>query len=61
MQRLQDTKLEKSDNCAQCGRKFYNLRELKGHILSVHEGKKLCRCTIRKAGFAAASKLKRPI
>ena len=25
------------ENCAQCGRKFDNQRELKGHILWVHE------------------------
>ena len=54
-------KIEKSVNFAQCGRKFDNQRELKGHILSVHEGKKEYRCPICKACFAEASKLKRHI
>ena len=38
--------------------KFDNRRELKGHILSVHEGKKVYRCPICKACFAEAIKLK---
>ena len=39
-------KLEKSHTCDQCGEKFDNKRDLKGHILSVHEEKKVFKCSI---------------
>ena len=51
----------KSEKCAQCGRKFDNQRELNGHILSVHEGKKGIQMSYLQSCFAEASKLKRPI
>ena len=38
--------VESSQNCDQCKKKFQNKRELKVHILSVHERKKLYRCSI---------------
>ena len=44
-------KLEKSQTCDQCGEKLDNKRELKVHILSVHERKKVYRCSICKAFF----------
>ena len=46
-------------NCDQCGEKFLSKRELKAHILSVHEGKKVYRCSICQACFAAGGKMKR--
>ena len=33
-------KIEKSENCVQCERKFDNQREMKGKFLCVHEEKK---------------------
>ena len=39
------------ENCAQCGRKFDNKRELNGHIFLVHEGKKVYRCPICKVAL----------
>ena len=39
----------KNNICNQCGNKFNDKRELKGHILSVHEGKKLYKCSICNA------------
>ena len=38
--------IENSPTCDQCGDKFDDKNELKGHILLVHQGKKLYRCSI---------------
>ena len=48
--RLEDKKLfpkfkETGSKCKQCGDKFEDKRELKGHILSVHKNKELYRCS----------------
>ena len=50
--------LEKSRYCDQCGDKFGNESELKGHVLSMHEGKKLYCCSICKAFFSDFRKMK---
>ena len=52
-------KLEKSQACDQCGEKFHNEKELKGHILSVHEGKKVFKCSICKDIISDRNKMKR--
>ena len=54
-------KIEKSETCDQCGEKFDNKRELKGHTLSVHKEKKVYRCTICKACFVEPRNLKRHV
>ena len=45
------TKIEKAQICDKCNQKFDNNRELKMHISSVHEGKKMYRCSLCKAFF----------
>ena len=50
--------LEKSPYCDQCDIKFSNESELKGHVLSMHEGKKLYCCFICKAFFSDFRKMK---
>ena len=47
------------ETCEHCGDNFGNKKELKGHVLSVHEGKKVYRCTICNACFVKASRMKR--
>ena len=51
-------KLEQSQSCDQCGEKFGNKRELKGHVLSVHEGRKVYECSLCRKPFFSCSKLK---
>ena len=51
-------KLEKSQTCDQCGEKFDNKRDLKGHILSVHEEKKVFKCSICDKCFTHSGKMK---
>ena len=50
--------LEKSQSCDQCGKSFVNKRELKDHILTEHEGKKLFQCFICKASFNRSTNMK---
>ena len=50
--------LKKSQYCDQCDDKFSNESELKGHVLSMHEGKKLYCCSICKAFFSDFRKMK---
>ena len=53
--------IEKSQACDQCGEKFDNRRELKVHILSVHEGKQLHRCSFCTACFTAKINYKKHV
>ena len=50
--------LEKSRYCDQCDDNFGSESELKGHVLAMHEGKKLYCCSICKAFFSDFRKLK---
>ena len=53
--------IEKDQNCNQCDEKFDSKKELKLHIASVHDGKKLYQCSFCLAyfsGTAAVHKMK---
>jgi cytidine deaminase len=53
--------LEKSQTCHQCGEKLDNKRNLKVHILSKHEGKKVYKCSICENFYFEFNKMKRHI
>ena len=51
----------KPQTCDQCNEMFENQRNLKMHILSKHEGKKVYKCSICKKFFFNTNKMKQHI